>query len=186
MRRNFLLLFFLAAAANAQEASSGFDLRATVSELADYSHQLSAPPRDGDPFSAGFRAMLYPTWKLSENWAVSASVQIHSSPYFSEEFPTRGYAVSADILQGYLAYSRFWRNSSVVFRAGELSSAFGSFLLRYDDASNALIDMPQAYGYYGKGVTDYGLAAAQVDVTLGKRARATGELVSGEPPRHFR
>ena len=47
-----------------------------------------------------------------------------------------------------------------------LSSAFGSFLLRYDDAANPLIDMPQAYGYYGAGVTDYGLAAAQVDVKV--------------------
>jgi hypothetical protein len=55
-----------------------------------------------------------------------------------------------------------------VFRAGELSSAFGSFLLRYDDAANPLIDMPLSYGYYGKGVTTRGLAGAQIDATLGK------------------
>src|SRR5450432_3530238 len=125
MRRNLLLLFCLATAARAQEAGSGFDLRATVSAAADYSHQLSAPPRDGDPVAGGFRAMLYPTLKLSENWTVSASMQIHSSPYFPEEFSEKGYAVSANVLQGYLGYSRFWKGGSVVVKAGELSSAFG-------------------------------------------------------------
>ncbi len=168
LKRSILLLFSLAAAARAQEAGSGFDLRATVSEQVDYSHQLSQSPRDGDPVSGGFRAMLYPTLKLSENWTVFAAVQVYSSPYFSDELTTKGYAVHANILQGYLSYSRFWKKGSMVFRAGELSSTFGTFLLRYDDAANALIDMPQAYGYYGAGVTDYGLAAAQVDVTLGK------------------
>jgi hypothetical protein len=168
MKQSILLLLSLAGAAHAQEAGSGFDLRATISGQVDDSHQLSQPPRDGDSVSGGFRAMLYPTLKLSENWIVSAAVQIHSNPYFSDEFSMKGYAVSANILQGYLGYSRFWKKGSVVFRAGELSSAFGSFLLRYDDAANALIDMPKAYGYYGAGITDYGLAAAQVDVTLGK------------------
>jgi hypothetical protein len=168
MSQKILLLLSLAAAANAQEASSGFDLRATVSEQVDYTHQLSAPPRDGDPLSGGFRAMLYPTWKLSEHWFVSGAVQIHSRPYFSEEYTTQGYGVRADVLQGYLGYSRFWRKGSVTVRAGELSSAFGSFLLRYDDATNALIALPLAYGYYYKPVSDYGLAGAQVDVTLGK------------------
>ena len=52
-------------------------------------------------------------------------------------------------------------------RAGMLSSAFGSFLLRYDDAVNPLIDMPSIYGYYG-GVSPLGLAGVQTDATLGK------------------
>jgi hypothetical protein len=48
-----------------------------------------------------------------------------------------------------------------------LSSAFGSFLLRYDDAVNPLIDKPLSYGYYS-GVTLLGLAGAQVDATYDK------------------
>ncbi len=72
--------------------------------------------------------MFYPTWKLGPHWSVTGAVQVHSRPYFVEELPTQGYGVRGDVLQGHLDYSRFWEHSSVVFRAGMLSSAFGSFL----------------------------------------------------------
>jgi hypothetical protein len=49
-----------------------------------------------------------------------------------------------------------------------LSSAFGAFLLRYDDAENPLLQMPMGYGYYYAPVTTAGLAGAQADATLGK------------------
>jgi hypothetical protein len=55
-----------------------------------------------------------------------------------------------------------------VVRVGEMSSAFGSFLPRYDDAVNPLIGLPSAYGYYYKAVSILGVAGAQVDVTAGK------------------
>ena len=74
----------------------------------------------------------------------------------------------SDLLQLNLSYSRFWKNNSVVVRAGQLSSAFGSFLLRYDDADNPLLDMPLTYGYYYRPVTTYALTGAQVDATLGR------------------
>jgi hypothetical protein len=124
--------------------------------------------------------MLYPTVKLGWNWSVAGAVQVHSRPYFSEEFRTQGYGLKADVLQAHLDYSRFWRNGSVVFRAGQLSSSFGSFLLRYDDADNPLIDMPMAYGYYYKNVTSYGLAGSQVDVSWGK-FDARAQLASSSP-----
>ncbi len=162
------VLVICAGGLRAQEAQSGFTLSGTVSELTTYSHQLSAPPRDGSPLTAGFRAVLYPTWKLSDHWTVSAAVQVHSRPYFYEEFSTQGYGVKTDILQANLGYSQFWNDGSVVIRAGELSSAFGSFLLRYDDAVNPLIDKPMSYGYYGQGISNLSLAGAQVDVTIHK------------------
>jgi hypothetical protein len=49
-----------------------------------------------------------------------------------------------------------------------LSSAFGSFLLRYDDAVNPLIGMAAEYGYYYSGVITLGLAGIQADVTEGR------------------
>jgi hypothetical protein len=91
-----------------------------------------------------------------------------SRPYFFEQFSTQGYGLKADVLQANLSYSQFWKDGSVIIRLGQQSSAFGSFLLRYDDAVNPLIDVPMAYGYYGAGVTELGLAGAQADVTLGK------------------
>jgi hypothetical protein len=152
----------------AQEADSGVELSGTVSVLAADSHQLSESPRDGSPLVAGFRVVLYPVWKLSEHWAISGAVQLHSRPYFYQEFETQGEGLKTDILQANLSYSRFWKNRSLVIRLGQLSSAFGSFLLRYDDAVNPLIDMPMSYGYYYVGVSDLGFTGAQVDSTLGK------------------
>jgi hypothetical protein len=129
-------------AALAQEADSGIDLRATVSGEAVYSHSLTESPRDGSPVAAGFRSVLYPTWKIGEHWTFSGAVQIISRPYFYESFSTQGYGLSAQILQANLGYSKVWKKGSVVVRAGQMSSAFGAFLLRYDDAENPLLEMP--------------------------------------------
>jgi hypothetical protein len=158
----------LGTAAYAQEANSGFDLQGTVSGLAAYSHQLSAAPRDGGPITGGMRAMFYPTWKLSKNWTISGALEVNSRPYFYDEFSTQGYEAKAQIIQAQLMYSQIREDRSFIFRAGELSSAFGSFLLRYDDAVNPLINMPLSYGYYEAGVTTGGLTGGQVDATLGK------------------
>src|SRR5258708_36758566 len=86
----------------------------------------------------------------------------------------------ADVLQAQLRYSRFWQKRSLVVRLGQMSSAFGSFLLRYDDAANPLIGLPQAYGYYYKGVTSLGLAGAQVDV-VGDRFDARAQYTNSSP-----
>lgn len=180
MKRAILIIVCLPAGLRAQEASSGFELRTTLSEGLFYAQQLAAEPRSGAPVTAGFRGMLYPTWKLSTHWTVSGAIQAHSRPYFFEEFSTQGYGAKIDILQAHLSYSRFWKGGSAVIRAGQLSTAFGSFLLRYDDADNPLIDMPVSYGYYYKGVSNLGLAGAQADLTLGK-ADMRAQFVNSSP-----
>lgn len=165
--------------ARGQEAGSGFELRTTLSAEAFGSDELTGPPRDGDPVSGGFRAMLYPVWKLSDDWSIEGAVQIHSMPYFFDEFANPGYSVKADVMQAHLNYSHFWKKASVVVRAGMLSSAFGSFLLRYDDMVNPLIDKPLEYSYYG-GINPLGLAGIQTDVTYGK-FDLRAQLVNSSP-----
>ena len=157
----------MAAAAWAQEAESGFELRSTVSAESVYSHDLTEEPRDGAPMTGGFQALLYPTWKLNSHWAVSGAIQVHSRPYFPEEFTSQGYGVKTNILNANVSYSQFWSKGSLVVRAGQLTSAFGSFLLRYDPATNPLTGVPAGYGYYGGGIAIAGLAGAQVDATVG-------------------
>ena len=152
----------------AQEASSGIDLAATVTGEALYSHALTESPRDGAPVVGGFRSLLYPTWKMGEHWDFSGAVQIISRPFYYESFNTQGYGIRAQILNASLSYSKVGKKGSVVVRAGELTSAFGAFLLRYDDAANPLIGMPMGYGYYYDPISIAGLAGAQVDATLGK------------------
>src|SRR5580692_5244674 len=119
---------------HAQEAESGFEVRTTLSAEAFTSPDLTQAPRDGSEVSGGFRAMIYPVWKWNDSWSVDGAFQVHSRPYFFDEFSTQGYGVNGNLLQGHLNYSHFWKKASVVARVGMLSSAFGSFLLRYDDA----------------------------------------------------
>jgi hypothetical protein len=181
MTRTCVLLCLAGAVANAQEASSGFELRTTVSAVSSYSQELSDAPRDGAPATGGVRAILYPTWKLNSNWTLSGAYQVISRPYFAEDFETQGHGVKGDLLQLNLSYARFWNhNRSLVVRVGQLSSAFGSFLQRYDPAENSLIGVPSAYGYYYKPVTFLGLVGTQVDATAGK-FDARAQFVNSSP-----
>jgi hypothetical protein len=170
MKRSLALFLFVTTgtALHSQEAEAGFELRSTISAMGAFSNVPETPPRKGEPYVAGFRAVLYPNFKFSSRWSFSGAVQVNSRPYFFEEFNTQGNGVRADILQAHLSYNRFWKKNSLVVRLGQLSSAFGSYLLRYDDSVNPLVGMPQAYGYYYKAVTNRGLMGAQVDLTLDK------------------
>ena len=162
------LIFVLAGTLHAQEAESGFELHSTVAAGPIYSHELTESPRDGEPVTAGFQALFYPTWKLNSHWAVSGAIQVHSRPYFSEEFDSQGYGIRTNILNANLSYSQFWGKNSLVIRAGQLTPAFGAFLLRYDPALNPFNTVPSGYGYYNGGVAVAGLAGAQADATLGR------------------
>src|SRR5580658_1231548 len=106
-------IFVFVQVAAAQEADSGFELRATLSAEGVSSQELTQPPRDGDPVTGGFRAMLYPIWKWNDSWSVDGAFQVYSRPYFFNQFTTQGYGVETNLLQGHLNYSHFWKKASV-------------------------------------------------------------------------
>ncbi len=164
----------------AQEANSGFEIRTTLSAGGFFTDRLTAPPRDGALAAAGARAVFYPSWKLSRHWTVAGTYQTYTRPYFYEQLNTQGHGLKGDLLQAHLSYSQFWKNGSLVVRAGQLSSAFGSFLLHYDDMANPLIDMPVTYGYYYKPITTLGQAGAQADLTV-SRLDLRAQFVNSSP-----
>lgn len=185
-----ILVFGLAVGAfsevclHAQEAAAGLDLRATITAQAVASNELTQAPRLGSPVSVGSRAMLYPTWKINENWFVTGSFQLATRPYFSEQFTSSGYGLKGTVLQSTLNYSRVSDKGSLLMRTGQMPTAFGSFLLHYDDADTAFTAMPIGYGYYYSTVSIVGVAGAQVDVTRGKwDARAQFANSSPSNPR---
>jgi len=184
MKWRLFLLCFLSlsrmVAVRAQEANSGLNLAATIGAEGLYAARLSSPPRNGDDVTCAFRAVLYPTWKVNQNWNSSAAVEAYSYPYFFEDFSTRKNGSTVQILHADISYSRFWKNSSMVVRAGQLASGFGSFLLRYDDAINPLIDVPMSYGYYLRGVSTASLAGVGLEATLG-RVDLRGQLTNSSP-----
>jgi hypothetical protein len=154
--------FMGAAWSHAQEANSGFELRTTITAQGTYSHQSD------ETENGAVRVLFYPTLKFDSHWSLDGVVQVHSQPFFFEELSTDYYGIRTDLLQAHLTYSRFWGKKSLRVKAGQLSTAFGSFLLRYDDAQNPLVDIPPTYGYYYDGATTKGLTGAEVDSTLGQ------------------
>ncbi len=152
----------------AQEANSGVNLRATLTAQAVASNALTEAPRSGSPMIAGSRSVLYPTIKLSEHWFATGALQLVTRPYYYEALDTTGYGAKGSVLQATLNYSRVSENGSLLLRAGEMSTAFGSFLLRYDDNDNALVDHPVEYGYYYAPASILGIAGAEIDATRGK------------------
>ena len=172
MRRLLLTIAVSAVTLLGQEATSGFDLRATVTgEAVTY----------GSDVAAGVRVVAYPTFKLNEHWVVSGALQVITKPFYPGELDlTDGRAVRFRVLNANLSYSRVWNKASVIVRVGQMPSAMGSFLLRYDDADNPMTTAPMEYGYYGGGITTLGLAGAEADVTVGKwDARA--QFVNSSP-----
>jgi hypothetical protein len=167
---HFALLACLGTAslASAQEASAGIDLRATLTAQMVGSNDLTAAPRSGSPVILGSRAVVYPTIKFSDNWFITGAVQLVTRPYYYEDLSNEGYGAKGSVLQATLNYSRVSQRGSLLLRAGEISSAFGSFLLRYDDADNPLIDLPAGYGYYYAPVSFLPVAGAQVDAARGR------------------
>jgi len=153
---------------HAQEASSGVDLRATLTAQIVGSNELSDEPRSGSPVILGTRDVVYPTIKFSDNWFATGAGQFVTRPYYYSDFSTEGYGAKGNLLQATVNYSRVAERGSLLVRVGELSSAFGSFLLRYDDARNALVDFPPQYGYYYSPVSFLPVAGAQLDATRGK------------------
>jgi hypothetical protein len=153
---------------SAQEASSGFDLRATLTAQMVSSNELTEEPRSGSPIIAGSRSVVYPTWKINDNWFMTGALQLVIRPYYFDQLSTTGYRAKGSVLQGTLNYSLISDKGSVLVRAGQMPTAFGSFPLRYDDSENPLVDIPIEYGYYYAPVSILGVAGAQVDATRGR------------------
>ena len=161
----------------------GFTVPVTLSAGAIYTHRLQSGDAQAAPAAAAFRAMVYPSVKLGSRWFVSSAIQVHSSPYFYFESYDDEREIETGILQALVGYTRSGEKNSFTFKAGQLTSAFGSFPLRYDDAVNSLIDAPLSYGSSEYGffpVTLYGLPGAQVDANLG-RADARFQFTNSSP-----
>jgi hypothetical protein len=180
MKRCLILLVAAGMVAKAQEARSGFELRATITMQAMGTSELTESPRSGSALDGGFRSVLYPLWKIDEHWSISGAYQAVSRPFFSETFSTQGHGLRGSLLQGTLNYSRSSGNRTLLVRAGEMSTAFGWFLLHYDDADNALVNAPMQYGYYYSTVSSLPVAGVQLDLS-GSRWDARLQFANSSP-----
>ena len=145
LRRILLTAAMCALPVIAQEAEYGISVPVTASFGAMDTHRFNFGDPNASPAAANFRLMLYPTLRLGKHWFAYAAVQVRRRPYYYYDafLPERG--MDADIIQGFLGYTFRTGPATVVFKAGQLNTAFGSFPQRYDDAENPLIDQPFSY-----------------------------------------
>ena len=183
----FAILLLLPRLTTAQEAETGIAMPFTVTGIGMYTQR----PQINDPSAAnaiaGFRAMLYPSVKLGSHWFGYAAVQVRSEPYFFEDTYSSERGVEADLLQAFVGYSHTANYKSFLIKAGKLSSAFGSFLPRYDDAANPMIDWPLSYGYYYKPVSFSGVGGIEMDASF-HQIDARFQITNSSPfnPQGFR
>jgi len=146
----FLVLAFFATALQAQDASRGVAMPLTVSGGLLVSQRSLAGDYDAGKTVPGFRAVLYPGFKINSKWSVQSTIDVHSNPFFYYEAFYDEKKVESTVEQLFLGYSRNGEDSSVGLKVGKLNSAFGSFPLRYSDAVNPLLDQPFAFAYATK------------------------------------
>jgi hypothetical protein len=163
-----LLFFCLTATASAQESSSGLSVPATLSAGGFFTERTNGPDAFNSKWSGGGRAVFYPTLRINQNWYVGSALQAATKSFFYENFKEGDYKPHFNVLQGFVAYERYSGRNMIRVKAGQMSSAFGAYLLEYDDARNPLIDLPAGYGYYYAPVSTLGFAGAQIDATVGK------------------
>ncbi len=199
-------LLFGTALLSAQESTAGFSMPITVSGGAMYTQRLQLEDSADAPASAGFRAVLYPTFKLDAHWFVYAAIQVLEAPYFYYDAYNPEHELYIQPLQAFAGYQIHRGQTAVVIKAGRLSSAFGAFPTHYGDLDNPLLDQPLSYiqelslhanqipcgvaGSCGAGlgagygglvpVTLYGIPGIEVDVSSG-RVDGRLQFTSGSP-----
>jgi hypothetical protein len=141
-----LFIGLASATAEAQEAEYGISVPVTLSGDVAYRSGLQSQAAGQTSLTPGFRAVLSPTVRLGPHWFVYSNLEVRSSSYFTYETGADDQPdVQFNVMQAFVGYTTRVGNASLLVKAGQLSSAFGSFPLQYDDAKTAFPDPPPGY-----------------------------------------
>ncbi|HEY7307613.1 MAG TPA: hypothetical protein VH601_26045 [Bryobacteraceae bacterium] len=141
--RPALLAFVLLVpfSARAQEATSGITVPVTLSGGAGYTNGIEHAEIDG-----AFRAVVSPTLSLGPHWFAYTALETRSSSSLGYGYGTdEDGPVRFSPLQAYVGYRTDGNGSSFLFKAGQLTSAFGLGPVEYDDARMPLVGPPPVY-----------------------------------------
>jgi len=146
MRRRISLLALctlsISAVAIGQEMSPGISIPVTISGDVRQSQETN----QAASFTPGFRAVLSPSLRFGSRWFAYAALDVHSSSYFPYELGAEDdRTVGVELMQAFIGYVRSSSRSSILIKAGQISSAFGLSPMDYDDFKMPLINPPLAY-----------------------------------------
>lgn len=135
----------LAVPAQSQDSNFGISLPVTASGAAMYTGRLQFANPGNSPVTGGLQFVLYPTVTFGKHWFAYAATQFRYKPYLYYDAYDPEHEWYFQTLQAFAGYQIRGEKTSVVFKAGRLTSAFGAFPTHYDDAENALLDQPLSY-----------------------------------------
>lgn len=124
-----------------QESTYGLSVPITVSGGAAYAHE----PEDSN-VNGAFRVVVSPTLSLGPHWFGYAALETRSSSYlgyFGQNDEDQ--LINFTPMQAYIGYRGEVKGTTFLFKAGQLSTAFGRGPLEYDDATMPLIGPPPVY-----------------------------------------
>jgi hypothetical protein len=129
----------------AQETDYGISVPVTVTGNLLYTNAKQTDYRLSTGSAAGFRAIASPTLNLGEHWFAYSALHLYSSSYFTGSDYHSEQSIGFDVMQAFLGYSMKIGQTSVLLKAGRLSSAFGLSPVEYDDAKMPLLASPRLY-----------------------------------------
>jgi len=141
-------MLFLCFGALAQEADLGITLPVTLTGEGLYTHRLQSEDPKASPLTGAFHVALYPGFKLGPHWFIYSAIYLSSTPFYYNDAYESDHQLETQVVQAFLGYRQTYGTTSVMFKAGQLTSAFGSFPVHYDDADNPLLDQPIPYAAY--------------------------------------
>ena len=139
------VLVSLTCLTEAQEADYGISVPITLSGDVAYSNGLQSEDAGQSSITPGFRAVLSPSVRLGPHWFLYSNLDIRSSSYSMYETGPDQPEVQFRAMQAFVGYAARMKNTSLLFKAGQLTSAFGSFPLQYDDAKTVFPNPPPSY-----------------------------------------
>jgi hypothetical protein len=130
--------------ARAQEAGSGISVPATLSGDVLYGNLQNGYA--GRSAAAGFRVSLTPSLRFGDHWFAYSALEVRSTSYLGyNSGPDTNQPVRFNLTQAFVGYSRTIGKASILIKAGQLNSAFGSFPPQYDDAKTSFPNPPPGY-----------------------------------------
>lgn len=145
----FTLALLLAAvcAASGQESPYGVSVPVTIAGNALYTNAKQTDDGVTRTAAAGFRAVASPVLRLGPHWFLYARFDLYSSSYFtgSSYSSYDEHSVDFETMEAFVGYSVKAGQSTLLLKAGQMSSAFGLAPVEYDDLRMPLLAPPSIY-----------------------------------------
>ena len=143
-----LILAVVSPLVTAQDAETGIAVPVTITGGALYSHRMQGDNPAAGPWAGAFHAAFSPSLRLNAHWFAYASIQLRSTPFYYYDAFEADHNIELQAVQAFVGYTTTYKSATLLVKAGQLVTAFGSFPLHYDDADNPLLDQPLSYSTY--------------------------------------